>query len=152
MSPQAILTGRSTPKVVRVNADDGKACLYKNLGNGRRVPFLWADTVTLASGTSETTVASGVEFNDFKVCDGKITYNRTFTLNNINSTASGTYAAMAGTTYIEKDVDNNVVILKTSSAVGYDTDWDVYVYLGSDTTYTSASTNQIWARRDSNSM
>jgi len=72
--PQALHGKRSSmPKVVRVNADDNKACLYKNLGNGRRVPFLYGMTVTLASGTQEVTVSSGVKFNDVKVADGIIT-------------------------------------------------------------------------------
>jgi hypothetical protein len=46
------------PKVVRCNAGRDEAAVYKNLGNAHRVKFMWAETVTLASGTYEA-VASG---------------------------------------------------------------------------------------------
>jgi len=45
------------PKVVRVNAGRDEAVLYKNLGNAHRVKFLWAETVTLVSGTIEVVAA-----------------------------------------------------------------------------------------------
>lgn len=137
--PQAKLTGKSIPKVVRVNADDDKACLYKNLGNGRRVPFLWATTVTLASGTTESLVASGVEFSDFEVSEGK------FSVLPLSSDDVGRY-------YIEKDAVNNITKLKVTSSVSNDVDFDVMVFLGVDTSFTNESSNQIWKRRDSNSM
>lgn len=138
--PQAILTGKSIPKVVRVNADDDKACMYKNLGNGRRVPFLWATTVTLASGTTQTVVASGVEFSDFKVSEGK------FSLLPLSDANVGRY-------YIDKDTVNNVATLKVTSSVSdANVDFDVIVFLGDNTEFTSGSSNQIWKRRDLNSM
>jgi len=46
------------PKVVRCNAGRDEAAVYKNLGNAHRIKFLWAETVTLASGTYES-VSSG---------------------------------------------------------------------------------------------
>ena len=138
--PQARLTGRSMPKVVRVNADDKDACLYKNLGNGRRVPFLWATTVTLASGTTEILVASGVEFNEFKISEGK------FSALPLSSDDVGRY-------YIDKDTSANMATLKVTTAVAAaNVDFDVMVFLGEDTTFTVDSSNQIWKRRDSNSM
>jgi len=138
--PQARLTGRSMPKVVRVNADDNLACVYKNLGNGRRVPFIWATTVTLASGTTEILVASGVEFSEFKVSEGK------FSVLPLASDDVGRY-------YIDKDTTQNMVTLKTTSAApAAGIDFDIMVFLGDDTTFTNDSSNQIWKRRDSNSM
>ena len=138
--PQARLTGTSVPKVVRVNADDGKACMYKNLGNGRRVPFLWATTVTLASGTTDIVVASGVEFSNFKISEGKFS-------------ALPLSDANVGRYYIDKDTTNNIATLKvTSSVADADVDFDVMVFLGGNTVFTSSSSNQIWKRRDSSSM
>lgn len=138
--PQAKLTGKSIPKVVRVNADDDLACIYKNLGNGRRVPFLWSTTVTLASGTTEVLVASGVEFSDFKVSEGK------FSVVPLSSGNVGRY-------YIDKDTTDNTVTLKVTSSVSdANVDFDVMVFLGDNTSFSSTSSNQIWKRRDSNSM
>lgn len=72
MSQYQVGTLKSIPKLTRVNADDSDALMVKNLGNGRRVPFLWSTLVKLTSGTSETIVASGVSFNGFRPCDGHI--------------------------------------------------------------------------------
>lgn len=138
--PQAKLTGKSVPKVVRVNADDSDACLYKNLGNGRRVPFFWSTTVTLASGTTEILVASGVEFSDFKVSEGK------FSVVPLSSADVGRY-------YIDKNTTANTVTLKTTSSVANENvNFDIMVFLGDNTSFASGSSNQIWKRRDSNSM
>ena len=138
--PQAKLSGRSIPKVVRVNADDKDACLYKNLGNGRRVPFLWATTVTLASGTNEILVASGVEFSSFKLSEGR------FSVLPNSDDDVGRY-------YIDKDTTLNTATLKvTSSVAASNVDFDVMVFLGDSAVFDSNSSNQIWKRRDSNSM
>lgn len=135
-----IIPSRSIPKVVRVNADDDKACVYKNLGNGRRIPFLWATTVTLTSGTDEVLVSSGVGFSNFNISEGK------FSVLPLSDAAIGAY-------YIEKDTDANTVTLKVESTVDdADVDFDVMVFLGGDTKFTSNSSNQIWKRRDDNSM
>jgi len=147
--PQARLTGRSIPKVVRVNADDNLACVYKNLGNGRRVPFIWGATVTLASGTTEVVVASGINFSGFTPETGLVQVTPVFTV-----TSGVTYNTdLLGKVYIEKDVDNALLTLKsTVSGIDYDTAWDVLIFLGDDTEFTNESSNQIWKRRDQNSM
>ena len=117
--PQA-QTGKtkSTPKVVRVNADDGNAVLYRNLGNGRRLPFIWGDTFTLASGTTEVVVSSGVSFNDHDVAGGVVTFSPT----------SSSGAAL--TTYIDKNTTDNVVKLVADVAPSEDCDFDVMFMLG----------------------
>lgn len=143
--PQA-LTGktRSVPKVVRVNADDGLCVFYKNLGNGRRIPFLAGTTVTLASGISEVTVSSGVEFSDFKVSEGIIQVSPVFTVTSGVSYNTG----LLGKVYIEKDTTNNIVKLKATSTVTQDTDWDIYIFLGNAADVnTATNTNQIWKNR-----
>jgi hypothetical protein len=113
--------------------------MYKNLGNGRRVPFLWADTVTLASGTTEVVVASGVEFSEFKVSEGKVSVIQN------GSENTGRY-------YIDKDTTSNKVTLVTTSSASVDVDFDVMIFLGGDTEFDETSSNQIWKRRDQNSM
>ena len=146
--PQARLTGKSMPKVVRVNADDNLACVYKNLGNGRRVPFIWGTTVTLASGTTEVVVASGISFSGFTPETGLVQVTPVFTV-----TSGLTYDSnLLGKVYVEKDVDNALLTLKSTASTVEDTDWDVLIFLGDDTEFTNESSNQIWKRRDQNSM
>lgn len=133
--PQAILRGKSMPKVVRVNAGDGEAVLYKNLGNGQRIPFLWATTVTLASGATSVVVASGVEFGDHEVADGHVVVTPLQA------------AAAALTYYISKDDVNNVVTLVSTAPAGGTCSFDVYVYLGASVNYANTDSNlQIWRR------
>jgi len=146
--PQARLTGRSIPKVVRVNADDNLACVYKNLGNGRRIPFIWGATITLASGTTEVVVASGISFNEFTPETGIVQVTPVFTV-----TSGISYDnTVLGKVYVIKDVDNKLLKLKSTVSAVIDTDFDVTIFLGDDTAFTSDSSNQIWKRRDSNSM
>jgi len=146
--PQARLTGKSMPKVVRVNADDNLACVYKNLGNGRRVPFIWGTTVTLASGTTEVVVASGISFSGFTPETGLVQVTPVFTV----TSGLTVDTDLLGKVYVEKDVSNTLLTLKSTASTTQDTDWDVLIFLGDDTEFTNESSNQIWKRRDQNSM
>lgn len=143
---------KSIPKLVRVNADDERALIYRNLGNGRRLPLLWGTTVTLASGTNkQTVVASGIEFHGFKIVEGII---------EITPVISGTtgYTGVSDTTYPDPNILGNVYVIKDHThnqiiikstveiASGATCPYDVYVYFGSATTFDSTDTNQIWKR------
>lgn len=123
---------KSTPKVVRVNADDSNAVLYRNLGNGRRLPFVWGTTVTLASGTSSVVVSSGVSFNDHNVSAG------------IAIATPVTASGAALTTYLDKDTVTNKVTLTATSAAPIDCDFDVIIMLGVGYDFLSTHSNQIW--------
>jgi hypothetical protein len=125
----------STPKVVRVNADDSNAVLYRNLGNGRRLPFMWGTTVTLASGTTSITVSSGVSFNDHDVSAGIIEI----------SPLSAAGAALDY--YVNKNTSTNEVTLNVVAAANNDDcDFDVMIMLGVGYDFLSSHTNQIWKR------
>lgn len=124
---------KSTPKVVRVNADDSNAVLYRNLGNGRRLPFMWGTTVTLASGTTTVVVSSGVSFNDHNVSEGIAIA--------MPVTASGALL----NTYLAKDIVTNKVTLTATSAAPIDCDFDVMIMLGVGYDFLSTHTNQIWS-------
>lgn len=131
--PQA-LTGKtkSMPKVVRVNADDGNAVLYRNLGNGRRLPFIWGTTATLASGTTEIVVSSGVSFNAHDVAGGLVFFSPL--------SASGSLLSA----YLDKDTTNNVVKLFSTSAPSVDCDFDIMFMLGVGSNFVSTDTNQVF--------
>lgn len=133
--PQAVdPRGKSMAKVVRVNAADGEAVLYRNLGNGRRLPFIWGNTFTLASGTTEILVSSGVSFNAHEVATEGI-----FTV--APTSASGAVLSV----YFNKDTANNVVTLTATSSTTEDVDFDVIIMLGVGYTFISTHTNQIWS-------
>ena len=122
---------KSVPKVVRVNAADGEAVLYRNLGNGRRLPFMWGTTVTLASGVTEVVISSGVKFNDHKVSAGIVEVTP--------------LSAVGGALgyYVDKNTDTNVVTLK-AAAPSEDCDFDVMIMLGTGYDFLSTHSNQIW--------
>jgi len=124
--------GRSIPKLVRVNAADAEAVLYRNLGNGRRVPFIWGTTVTLASGTTEIVVSSGVSFNGMDVAEGIL-----------QATALSADGAVLSV-YFDKDTTNNVVKLVSTGAAGDDSDFDVIIMLGVGYNFLSTHTNQVF--------
>lgn len=134
---------KSVPKLVRVNADDDRALIFRNLGNGRRLPLLWGITVTLASGTQEIVVASGIEFHNFKICDGKIEITPV-----VEDGCATTYpdTAILGKTYVVKDTTLNQVIIKSTVAANAECPFDVYVFFGCNTTFSDTDSNQIWKR------
>ena len=134
--PQAVdPRGKSTsPKLVRVNAADNNAVLYRNLGNGRRLPFIWGNTFTLASGTTEVVVSSGVSFNEHDASEAIMTA--------LPLSADG-----AGlNVYMSKDTAGNVVKLVSTSSAPADCQFDVMIMLGVGCNFLSTDTNQIWSR------
>ena len=122
---------KSMPKVVRVNAADGEAVLYRNLGNGRRLPFMWGTDVTLASGVTEVVISSGVSFNAHKVSEGIVLITPT------NADSAGKEY------YISKDTTANTVTLVVNSNTA-SLAFDVIVMLGVGYDFLSTHSNQIW--------
>jgi len=131
--PQAMTGSRkSIPKVVRVNAADGEAVLYRNLGDGRRLPFVWGTTVTLASGATTAVVSSGVSFNGNNVSAG------------IAVTTPLSSAGAALTTYLAKDTTANTVTLTATGAPSEDCNFDVIIMLGTAYDFLSTHSNQVF--------
>jgi hypothetical protein len=142
--PQALTGSRSSiPKLTRVNADDSRALIYRNLGNGRRLPLLLATTVSLVSGTQQVIVASDIAFHGFNICEAKV---------EITPIVSGTGATefpdsnILGNVYIVKNATDNQLILKSTVEVIPDVtcNFDVYIYFGTSTDFNSTDSNQIW--------
>jgi hypothetical protein len=122
---------KSMPKVVRVNAADGEAVLYRNLGNGRRLPFMWGTDVALASGVTEVVISSGVSFNDHKVSEGIVIVTPT------NSDSAGKEY------YVSKDTNTNKVSLVVNTNTT-DLAFDVMIMLGVGYDFLNTHSNQIW--------
>jgi len=123
---------RSVPKVVRMNAADSDAVIYRNLGNGRRLPFIWGDTITLASGTTSGVISSGVSFSDHDVSEAIVVVTPL--------TLSGAVSEY----YVKKDTAANVVSLITVASSNIDITYDVMIMLGVGHSFTSADSNQLW--------
>ncbi len=143
---------RSIPKLVRVNADDDRALIYRNLGNGRRLPLLWGTAVTLASGTNQqTVVASGIEFHGFRIVDGIIEITPVVSGTADSGGVSSTVYPdenILGKVYVIKDYTHNQIIIRSTVeiAAGAQCPFDVYVYFGTSTSFNSTDSNQIWKR------
>lgn len=110
---------RSTPKIVKINGDDHSKVIYRNSGNNHAYPFVWATSVTVASGEQSVVVASGIKIHGYELA---------------------TYATMVampegnlGYLYMTRDTVNNVITLYNSTAVaGANTNVSVIFMLGSD--------------------
>ena len=106
------------PKVIRCNAGRDEAALYKNLGNSQRIKFLWAETVTLVSGTYEA-VASGT-FGAGKTvtkpdhyAPGGGYYGKDLTDLSVQATP---LAAVSGTIYVTIDTSADTVTVSSTAA------------------------------------
>lgn len=112
-------TKASTPKVCALKGDDNLKVIYKNMGNGHSVPVIWSDSVTVTSGTTTVTVASGIKMHGMKLA----------MYATVQSTATDANAGEHNH-YITKDTGTNVISLVTSSAVSDDAVFDVMFMLG----------------------
>ncbi len=113
-------TLKSIPKLTRINGDDNSKAIYRNMGNNHAYPFIWATTVTMASGVSEVTLASGIKFHGYDLA----TYG----------SVSITPCYNAGAIYVTKDTTANTITC-TATTVGADdgsSTLDVMFMLGAD--------------------
>ncbi|RKZ10814.1 hypothetical protein DRQ25_01525 [Candidatus Fermentibacteria bacterium] len=111
---------KSIPKLTRINGDDNLKVIYRNLGNNHAYPFVWAESFTVASGTSEVTLASGVKFHGYDLASYA------------NVTVTPCYNA--GTNYITKDTTANTIKCTVANAGANDgsSTLDVKFMLGMD--------------------
>ena len=99
-------TRASTPKITKINADDSMKLVYKNMGNNHAVPFLWADTVTMLSGTASIVIADGVKLHGRDLA----------TYGNITATPT---ASGLGYLYVDKNTTTNVITIISSEQAPY---------------------------------
>ena len=113
---------KSTSKMTAVKADDGRAILYKNMGNNHNYPMLWCDTLVLTASGSEVVVASGVSFHGNKLAD---------------TTACSIVFSPYGDPgdvrmYVDCDIDTNVVKIKSTGVMASDLTLKVMAFIGAD--------------------
>lgn len=118
---------RSTPKQLKVSASDKNAALFKNMGNNHNIPFMWCSTATVTSGTTETTVTSGVSFYEMELA----------TYANVVATPT---SDITGDYYLDVDTGTNVIKLVVGSAVSADVDFNVQFMLGQEIDITTLNT------------
>lgn len=100
---------KSIPKTCEVSGDDDRMILYKNRGNNHTCPFMWADTYTVASGTTEATIsdaAAAVTQIEFYGCD-LVSYG--------SIVAQPMQDMGAVNWWIEKDIPGKIVKLKVDT-------------------------------------
>ena len=106
---------KSTPKLTKINGDDEKKVIYRNLGNNHAYPYVWATEVTL-SGT-EVSLASGIKWHGFDLA-------------NFATVVVTPAGAPDGYLYVDKDTVNNIITLKTTSTQSPGIQVDVLWMLG----------------------
>lgn len=108
---------RSTPKQLNVKAADKYALMFKNYGNNHNMPFIWSSEVTVVSGTTEATIASGIKFYDMELA----------TYGNVVVTPQSDPGAYY---YVTQDTDLNVVKVAVGTSVSDSVVFNVQVMLG----------------------
>ena len=109
---------KSTPKLTRINGDDDKKVIYRNLGNNHAYPFVWANTATVASGTTSIVLASGIKWHGYDLA----------TYASVIATPKGNI----GTYYTTADTTANTITLTCESAPASDVDVALMFMLGNE--------------------
>ena len=109
---------KSIPKLTRINGDDNLKVVYRNMGNNHAYPFIWASTLTVSSGTSESLVASGIKWHGYDLAS--------------YATVTATPKGNLGTFYMDHDEVNNTIAFKCSSTATADTEVGLIFMLGDE--------------------
>ena len=112
-------TLKSTPKLTRINGDDDKKVIYRNMGNNHAYPFIWASTATVPLNESSMVLASGIKWHGYDL----VSYASIVATPNWDSS-----------TYVTRDTATNVVTLNVGTAptVSGSNLVDVMFMLGND--------------------
>jgi hypothetical protein len=92
---------KSIPKIVRINGDDDKKAIYRNMGNNHAYPFMWASTATMPLNETSMVIASGIKWHGYDLAS---------------------YASVVATPEFDayarvvRDTDANTITLHVSSA------------------------------------
>lgn len=111
-------TLKSTPKLTRINGDDDKKVIYRNMGNNHAYPFVWAATATMASGTQSVVVASGIKWHGYDLA----------TYASVVATPEGAMGYLT----VTKDTVANTITIASSAAPSADASISVMFMLGNE--------------------
>jgi hypothetical protein len=111
-------TLKSMPKLTKINGDDDKKVIYRNLGNNHAYPFVWGSTATVASGTQSVVVASGIKWHGYDLA----------TYASVVATPKGDL----GYCYTTADTTANTITLNCSTAAAGDTEVALMFMLGNE--------------------
>lgn len=92
---------KSMPKIVRINGDDDKKAIYRNMGNNHAYPFVWASTAVMPVGDTSMVVASGIKWHGYDLASYA------------SVTATPEFAAYC---YVTKDTAANTITVNCSAA------------------------------------
>lgn len=109
---------KSMPKIVRINGDDDKKAIYRNMGNNHAYPFVWASTAVMPDGDTSVVVASGIKWHGYDLA----------TYASVVATPKGNL----GYCYTTADTGANTITLTCSSAASGDTDVALIFMLGNE--------------------
>lgn len=123
---------KSMPKLTKINGDDSKSVVWRNLGNNHAYPFIWSHNVAVASGISTVTLASGVKFHGFDLA----TY----------ATVTVTPCYNAGAFYVTKDTTANTITCTVTNAGASDgsSNLDVKYMLGEEVEISGMNCDGMW--------
>lgn len=110
---------KSIPKLTKINGDDNAKAIYRNLGNNHAYPLMWANEVTMVSGTQEVVVASGIKWHGLALA------------NYANVTVTP-LRNPGGYIWVDKDTVTNVIKIKSSAANATNLVMDVKFMLGTE--------------------
>jgi len=116
---------KSIPKICRINGDDNRTIVYRNLGNNHAYPFIWGDTYTVVSGTTEAVISDDaavethIKFHGYDLADhGNVIAQPLQDMGTVNW-------------WIEKDTSNKTVKIKVDTDPDPDDfKFDVQIMLG----------------------
>ena len=100
---------KSIPKTCEISGDDDRMIIFKARGNNHTCPFMWADTYTVASGTTEAKISDAAAVAtqiEFYGCD----------LASYGSIVAQPMQDMGAVNWwIEKDIPGKIVKLKVDT-------------------------------------
>jgi hypothetical protein len=101
---------KSTPKIVRINGDDDKKAIYRNMGNNHSYPFVWSSTATIDLLATSKVLASGIKWHGYDLASyatiiATPDWNTTCfvtrdTVTNVVTLNVGTAATVSGTGHV----------------------------------------------------
>ena len=110
------MSTKSTPKFTKINADDVKKVIYKNMGNNHSYPLVWGTEVTVPAGATSVVIASGIKYHGYNLSE--------------YATVVATPKGNLGYFYTTANTGNNTITFNCQTAPGSDTDVALLFMLG----------------------